>query len=151
MINRDVAGLGPAQDLVHVIAHATPELAEIGAIAHQPARLHLLTIAIDPQQAALLCQLDNQMTVRKMVGASLTISASGDSGVISANTRRYSDRVDSRSSIGSTDNSNRRHRSCCRQDAPGSHRGVPFGLGLGSVVDCLVGQDPEITAHAPRD
>jgi hypothetical protein len=67
LINRDIARFSPVEDLVHVIGHAPHEFAEVRPVGHQPTRLHVFTIAIDRRQAAFLGQLDDQLTVGKMV------------------------------------------------------------------------------------
>jgi hypothetical protein len=44
---------------MHVVGHTPHRFAEVGPIGHQPARLHVLAVAIDRRQAALLDQLDD--------------------------------------------------------------------------------------------
>jgi hypothetical protein len=65
-IDRDVAGFGPVEDLVHVIGHPPSKFREIARIGHQPTRLDLIAPGVKIAGRRLfLDQRNNQLTVRE--------------------------------------------------------------------------------------
>jgi hypothetical protein len=78
--------VGTNEDLVHVVGDALTGFAEIGLVGHQPARLHVLTIAVDRRLAVPFGQFDDQLTERDQIPLSLTMTASGCSAAIWAKT-----------------------------------------------------------------